>query len=274
MDKQILLINDITEMGKVALSAMVPVLSYMGFPVSSLPTALVSNTLDYGIYDMLETTSHMRGTFKAWGELGFSFNAIATGLMMSEEQVDLVSYYCSQYDKEETCILVDPVMGDEGRLYSGLSGELPRIMRKMVSIASVTVPNYTEACLLTRTPFSKAPISRREADLLVDRLCSMGALSVSITSCLVEGVGPCVVGYDYILDERFCLPFTFVNARFPGTGDLFAAVLLGRLLQDQMMESSTQSAMDVVSGMLLQSRHQKDTLRGLPVEQLLEVIDQ
>lgn len=274
MDKQILLINDITEMGKVALSAMVPVLSYMGFPVSSLPTALISNTLDYGRYDMLETTAHMRATFKVWGELGFSFNAIATGLMMSEEQVDLVSYYCSQYNKEETCILVDPVMGDEGRLYSGLSGDLPRIMRKMVPVASVTVPNYTEACLLTKTPYHREPVPLRDLDLMVDRLCDMGARSVSITSCLVQDRGPCVVGYDYILDERFCLPFTIVNARFPGTGDLYAAVLLGRLLQDQMMESSTQSAMDAVSGMLLQSRHQKDTLRGLPVEQLLEVIDQ
>ena len=274
MDKQILLINDMVEVGKLALSTMVPVLSYMGFPVSTLPTALVSNAFEYNKFNMLDTTSHMRESFKAWGELDFSFDAIATGFMMSEEQVDLINYFCSQYDREEHYILVDPTMGDDGHLYSGLGGEMPRFMRKLIAVASIAVPNYTEACMLTKTPYVTDPISQRDADGLVDKIRKLGALSVSITSCVVEGKGDCVVGYDYLLDQRFCLPFERIPVDFPGTGDLFSAVLLGRLLQDQMLESSTQSAMDAVYGMLDICKNQNDPLRGIPVEQLLEVIDE
>ena len=84
--KQILLINDMAGYGKVATAAMLPILSYLGHPVYNLPTALVSNTLDYGKFNILETTDYIRGVFPVWKELGFSFDAIATGFIASERQ--------------------------------------------------------------------------------------------------------------------------------------------------------------------------------------------
>ena len=82
MSKQILLINDMAGYGKVALSAMIPVLSHMRHHIYNLPTALVSNTLDYGKFDILETTDYMEHTMKIWDELGFSFDAVYTGFIV------------------------------------------------------------------------------------------------------------------------------------------------------------------------------------------------
>ena len=103
MSKQILLINDMAGYGKVALSAMIPVLSHMRHHIYNLPTALVSNTLDYGKFDILETTDYMEHTMKIWDELGFSFDAVSTGFIVSERQAKLVAEFCRQERNENLC---------------------------------------------------------------------------------------------------------------------------------------------------------------------------
>ena len=97
--------------GKVATAAMLPILSYMGNLVYNLPTALVSNTLDYGKFNILETTDYITGVFPVWRELGFSFDAIATGFIASERQAEIVAKYCREEADKGSVILVDPIMG-------------------------------------------------------------------------------------------------------------------------------------------------------------------
>ena len=109
--KQILLINDVVGYGKVGMGAMLPILSYLGIPTYSLPTALVSNTLDYGKFNIQDTTEYIRGTLPVWKELGFGFDAICTGLMFSEEQAKLVAGYCQEQGAQGTTVFVDPILG-------------------------------------------------------------------------------------------------------------------------------------------------------------------
>ena len=84
--KKILLINDVVGYSHVGMVAMMPILTYLGHPTYNLPTSLVSNTLDYGRFNVLDTTEYMRGVIPVWRELGFQFDAVCTGLMFSEEQ--------------------------------------------------------------------------------------------------------------------------------------------------------------------------------------------
>jgi hypothetical protein len=102
------------------MAAMLPILSYMGVSAFNLPTALVSNTLNYGRFNILETTDYMRGVLPVWQELGFRFDAVCTGLMFSEDQARLVADYCRELREQGTTIFVDPVMGDAGELYNGI----------------------------------------------------------------------------------------------------------------------------------------------------------
>ena len=151
--KQILLINDVVGYSHVGMVAMLPILSHLGHTTYNLPTALVSNTLDYGHFNILETTDYMRGAIPVWRQLGFRFDAVCTGLMFSEEQATLVSSYCRQLQSEGTTVFVDPIMGDGGRLYNGITEAHVQLMREMVSVADLTFPNYTEACYLTDIPY-------------------------------------------------------------------------------------------------------------------------
>ena len=157
--KQILLINDMAGYGKVATAAMLPILSYMGHPTYNLPTALVSNTLDYGKFNILETTEYIKGVFPVWRELGFSFDAIATGFMASETQARIIAAYCREQAENGTVVYVDPIMGDEGKLYNGVTDEAIKSMREMVSVAHLVFPNYTEACYLTDSQYDAAGVT-------------------------------------------------------------------------------------------------------------------
>ena len=143
--RSVLLVNDIAGYGKVGMAAMLPILSYLGIPAFCLPTALVSNTLDYGEFTQLDTTDYMRRTLPIWKHLGFHFDAICTGLMFSEEQSRLVADFCREQSRSGCTIFVDPVMGDGGRLYNGMGQKQVELMRQMVSVAHLTMPNYTEA---------------------------------------------------------------------------------------------------------------------------------
>lgn len=276
--KELLIINDMCGYGKVATVAMLPVLSYLGIPTFNLPTAIVSNNLEYGKFNLLDTTEYMKGVFPVWKELGFSFGAIATGFIASEKQAEIVADYCSEQAQLGTTIFVDPIMGDEGKLYNGVTPSTILSMRRMVSVAHLIVPNYTEACYLTDTPYTTEPISLQDAYGLIDKLRRIGSRSVIITSMTIEqtsdnvGYTKAVVGYNAASEEYFTLPYHEIPVRFPGTGDIFSSVLFGNLLKGVSLEESTQKAMDVVAQMIFLSQHQEDKFRGIPIEKYLSLL--
>lgn len=277
--KELLIINDMCGYGKVATTAMLPVLSYLGIKTFNLPTAIVSNNLEYGKFNLLDTTEYMKGVFPVWKELGFSFGAIATGFIASEKQAEIVADYCSEQAELGTTIFVDPIMGDEGKLYNGVTESTIKSMQRMVSVAHLIVPNYTEACYLTDTPFTTNAISQREAYMLVDSLRKIGSRSVIITSMKIQdcsvregGFVNAVVGYNAASGEYFSLPYQEIPVRFPGTGDIFSSVLFGNLLKGEALEGSTQKAMDVVAQMIFLSKDQKDKFLGIPIEKYLSLL--
>jgi len=269
--KQILLINDLAGYGKVATAAMLPILSYMGHPVYNLPTALVSNTLDYGKFNILDTTDYIKGVFPVWKELGFTFDAIATGFIASERQAQIVAAYCREQAANGTVIFVDPIMGDEGKLYNGVTEMAVQSMREMISVAHLIFPNYTEACYLTSTAYRKEGVSWQEAKQLLDKLRQLGTKSALITSLLVDGQWA-VVGYNHFIGEYFLLPYTEIPVHFPGTGDMFSAILIGHLLNDEPLKPSTRKAMDALYRLIEVNKDNDDKNRGIPIENWLSVV--
>lgn len=271
--KQVLLINDIAGYGKVGMAAMLPVLSYMGIPAFCLPTALVSNTLDYGEFTQMDTTDYMKRTFPIWQHLGFHFDAICTGLMFSSEQSMLVEAYCREQAAQGCMVFVDPVMGDGGHLYNGIDQHHVALMRRMVSTAHVTMPNYTEACYLAGVPFQGEGISRDVACRLLDTMTLIGARSAIITSCIIDGMNQ-VCGYDAETKDYFFHPYHEIPGIFHGTGDIFSAVLIARILgKGDSLSNATKKAMEVVSSMIeRQAADISDRNCGIFIERCLDLL--
>ena len=266
---KVLLINDIAGYSKISLGAMIPIMSHMGFGIHNLPTAVVSNTLDYGKFEILETTEYMKGTLRVWEELGFAFDAICTGMIFSEEQVKVVANYCQEQRKRGVRIFVDPIMGDNGSLYKGVSDETVRYMRQICSVADIIMPNYTEAAFLADKYYDKKEVTMAEARELVDELRNLGSKSVVITSITVDGQ-TCVFGYDDDEGNYFEIPFDYIPVHIPGTGDIFSALLVGGVLKGRELQASTAYAMNTLRELILLNKDNADKTSGIPIEKYLE----
>lgn len=274
MAKKVLLINDLAGYGKVALSAMLPVLSYLKYETYNLPTAIVSNTLDYGKFDILDTTQYMKNTLRVWKELDFQFDAISTGFIVSQEQTQMVTDFCRENAEKSVTVFTDPIMGDDGKLYNGMSEETVELMRKLVSVADYIVPNYTEACYLTGTAYEAEGVGEEAYHKMIDALRILGAKSVVITSAVVKDADKkSVVGYDHKEGKYFRIDFEEIPVRFPGTGDIFSAVFMAKILAGENLHNATQKAMDAVRIMIVENAENVDKFKGIPLETCLEVLD-
>ena len=272
-NKNILIINDMPGYGKVALAAMLPILSNLGHSVYNLPTALVSNTLDYGKFTILDTTDYMVKAIDVWKQLGFQFDCITTGFLASAAQVGIIRDFIASQKKEGLLVMTDPIMGDDGKLYNGVTEETVENMRRLIGVADVIVPNLTEAQFLTGLYEGKEALNKEEARRVVDGLLAFGPRSVVITSGVAQESGDHVVwGYDGATQTYFTIPFRFIKVHFPGTGDMFSAVPVGELLGGKPLRPAVKRAMDVLERLIFLEQDEIEKNKGIRIEKFLSVL--
>ena len=284
MEKRIVLFNDLPGYGKVALAAMVPLFSRMGHFPYQVPTAVVSNTLDFGKFRIQDMTDYMRDTIKVWDELGFDPDCICTGFVLSEEQVELIGDYIrsrkprmdeTQKVDNGCLVMVDPIMADGGKLYNGIGMERVAAMRKLVSYSDVMVPNMTEAGFLTGICPGRERASESELRELVDGLHKLSGKSVVITSAQdSETEEHLVCGYDHKSGQYFRVPFTFLPVRVAGSGDIFSTVMTGKLLNGESLEAAVQEAVRVLTALIRENQSHLDEYKGILVERYWELLDE
>ena len=284
MGKRIVLFNDLPGYGKVALAAMVPLFSRMGHFPYQVPTAVVSNTLDFGKFRIQDMTDYMRDTIKVWDELGFDPDCICTGFVLSEEQVELIGDYIRSRKprRSETqnvdngrLVMVDPIMADGGKLYNGIGMERVAAMRKLVSYSDVMVPNMTEAGFLTGICPGRERASAAELRELIDGLHKLSGKSVVITSAQdSETEEHLVCGYDHKSGQYFRVPFTFLPVRVAGSGDIFSTVMTGKLLNGESLEAAVREAVRVLTALIRENQSHLDEYKGILIERYWELLDE
>ena len=284
MGKRIVLFNDLPGYGKVALAAMVPLFSRMGHFPYQVPTAVVSNTLDFGKFRIQDMTDYMRDTIKVWDELGFDPDCICTGFVLSEEQVELIGDYIRsrkprideiQNVDNGRLVMVDPIMADGGKLYNGIGMERVAAMRKLVSYSDVMVPNMTEAGFLTGICPGREGASAAELRELVDGLHKLSGKSVVITSAQdSETDEHLVCGYDHKSGQYFRVPFIFLPVRVAGSGDIFSTVMTGKLLNGESLEAAVREAVRVLTALIRENQSHLDEYKGILIERYWELLDE
>ena len=149
MVKRIAVINDLSGLGKCSLTAAIPVLSVMGVQACPLPTAILSNQTGYESYYYDDYTKHMDAYTDEWSKRGLTLDGIYTGFLGSELQAEKILRFIDVFQKPDTLLLVDPVMGDSGHTYDIYTETFGTQMKRLVQRADVITPNLTELCLLT-----------------------------------------------------------------------------------------------------------------------------
>lgn len=241
-------VHDLSCLGRCALTAVIPVLSALGAQAVPVPTALLSTQTDgfEGLFfrqldcEMDEITAH-------FSRLGISFDAIYSGFLGSVEQIERVVALTEKFPAR--LVMIDPVMGDDGALYQTFTPALVDGMKRLSGHADLITPNYTEACFLTDTPYrptddmDEAALAALLADLS-EKLLALGPHRVVITG-IVTGDKVRTVATDG--KHPFVCDRPRLAARYPGTGDIFAATLLGKLLAGKDFRASVEEACAFVS---------------------------
>ena len=151
--KKIAAVHDLSGMGRVSLTVVIPILSSMGFQVCPLPTAVLSNHTQYPGFSFLDLTDEMPKIIAQWKKLEVQFDAIYTGYLGSPKQIQIVSDFIKDFRQPDSLIVADPVLGDNGRLYTNFDMEMVKEMRHLITKADVITPNLTELFYLLDEPY-------------------------------------------------------------------------------------------------------------------------
>jgi pyridoxine kinase len=275
--KKVAAIHDLSGFGRCALTVVIPVISAMGIQVVPLPSAVMS-THTGGFTDIVinPMTETMAGISEHWKKLGLTFDAVYTGFLADAAQCGIVDDFISHFGGINTLTLVDPVFGDDGELYSSCTTEHIKGMRKLCSKADMITPNLTEACMLTELPYPDGGIIGIDNDFsakLIKALFKTGAKKIAVTGINTETAEGCFVA-TLIADDENSKPLIITEKRaaasYPGTGELFASVLLGKMLGGYDFASSAKYASDFTrAAVVLSMTYAAPPREGLAVEAML-----
>ena len=219
--KKILCIHDLSGVGRCSLAVILPVLSVMGFQPVALPTVVLStHTGGLGTPARMDGSAYGMAALEHYQTLGLQFDCIYTGYLGGEAQVALAEKAFALWPAAYK--VVDPVMGDNGKAYSTVTPALVERIRSLCRAADLILPNYTEAQLLLQQQPVTEQLDDAAAQALADALQPLASNAVVTGLPLGKYIGCAGTGAD-----RFVIKKLHIRRSFPGTGDLYGAVLIG-----------------------------------------------
>lgn len=241
-------VHDISCLGRCSLSVIMPILSCMGIQVCPLPTAVLSTHLGgFGKPAFCDFTDHMPDFFQHWKREGVTFDCIYSGFLASEQQIDVVCSFIDEFSQSVPLVLVDPVMGDDGKLYSTYTPKMQEQMKTLIKKADIITPNYTEACFLLGESYQEEGYDSHRMKEWLIRLADFGPAIVVMTGVPLVKEKILNIGYDRNTASFWEVPVDRIPARYPGTGDIFASVLVGGLLKGKSLPIAMKLAADFVA---------------------------
>lgn len=243
-------IHDLSGFGRCALTVVIPVLSAMGIQTVPLPTALFStHTGGFTDFSFLDLTDQMEKISNHWSKLDLKFDSIYSGFLGNENQVDTVIRFIDRFKSDETIVLIDPVMGDNGILYATITEGLRNKMKLLACHADVLTPNITEAFFLLDMPVTV--YTEELVNEMLYRLSELGPNKIVITGIHIDN--------DFVgtasLDKKYGNPVLYnrksINKHYPGTGDIFASVLLGKMMSGMELNQAARAASDFVYDVII-----------------------
>lgn len=242
--KRIAAINDLSTFGKCSLTVVIPTLSSMGYEVCPIVTSYLSAHTGFENPANFDLTYTTKDIINHLDKLQVEFDAVFTGYIPTTEQMEIVKQFVIENKIKEKFILIDPVLGDDGKLYTFFDNETVKKMRELCLYADVVTPNFTEACFLAGLPY-KDDINEENARTLIDRINSKGiANKIIITSVPMNGKNAMIVSEYGELEIVDC---EYVKGEYCGAGDAFSSIVLGEMLKGRNVKEAAVSAHEILS---------------------------
>lgn len=264
------IINDFSSFGRCSLMTSIPILSAMRIHCCPVPTSLFTNHTGFEKFSKLDCTDWLGKYIADWKAIGLGFEAIQTGFLSSQAQMDFVVEFIGAFKSEHTFVAVDPVMGDYGKLYTMYDPALAARMPELLNVADVLTPNLTEAYILAKRRFVENPSENELVDL-AEELCVKNARCAVISgvhrgNSLLNFIYEKGVGCDVVEVPR-------IGVDRSGTGDVFASVILGSMMLGHDFSYAVRTAISFVSKSVnCAEKMSIPPTDGLPIEETLSTL--
>ena len=243
--KRIALVNDVTGFGRCSVAVELPLISALKVQACPLPTAILSCHTGFPTHFIDDYTSRMRPYMEDWQQNGVQFDGICTGFLGSAEQIAIVADFIRMFKQPGTRVMVDPVMGDYGKLYSSYTQEMCDGMKRLLALADIVTPNLTEACRLLDRPYPEGGrVEAAELEYMAAELAAQGPSQVVITG-LSEG--EMIENFVYEAGRGTLLREKKIGGDRSGSGDAFAAIVAASLVQGASLTDAVKKAADFIS---------------------------
>ncbi|MBO5105281.1 MAG: pyridoxamine kinase [Clostridia bacterium] len=243
--KRIAAIHDISGIGKCSLTVALPIISVAGIECAAMPTALLStHTGGFKNIYIEDLTKGIMPIANHWKNEGFEFDAIYSGYLGSMEQVDLIKNCISVLKGDKTLVVVDPVMGDNGRLYQSFSPEFAFKMRELCAVADIITPNVTEACLMLSEDYKAPPYTKRYIEELLLKLSEICSGTIVLTGACLSENEQGAAAYNSKNGKISFISCPRMAGIYHGTGDVFASTFVSGMVLEKGMEKSLKAAVE------------------------------
>ncbi len=242
--KRVLSIQDISCIGSCSLTVALPILSASGLETAILPTAVLSTHTGFKGFTFRDLTDDFQPIADHWKQEKFTFDGIYTGYLGSPRQIELVEKIFTGFRHPEMVRFVDPVLGDNGKLYPGFTPEFAKRMSGLCAYADIIVPNLTEAAFMLGEPYPGNDCPESKLRPMLRRLCGLGCRTAVLTGVLPDPDHCGAVAYDSLTDQYYTCYTKHLPAAFHGTGDIFASACFAAIVRGKTLEEALRIAVE------------------------------
>lgn len=240
--KRIVTIQDISCVGKCSLTVALPIISACGVEAAVVPTAVLSTHTAFSEFTFKDLTDEITPIAEHWKREKLGFDAIYTGYLGSFTQLQLMDKFFGDFGTKDNIIFVDPVMADNGKLYSGFTQEFADNMAKLCGKADIIVPNMSEACFMLHRDYMDGGYSEDDIKKLLKELAGLGTKTAVLTGVSFEEGKLGVMSYNAENGEFFKYFTEKIKVSFHGTGDVFSSAAVGALMRGLSLEGALKTA--------------------------------
>lgn len=249
--KKIAVINDLSGFGRCSLAVSMPIISYLGVQCCPVPTSVFSNHTGFEDYFFDDYTDRLDEYISKWHKLGLKFEGITSGFLGSKKQIETVIRFIEEFRSGRTKVIIDPVMGDHGRVYTTYTEEMCLEMERLTEYADIITPNLTECCKLTHTSYKESGWKKKELYAMAEILFEKGPDKVVIT-----GIPQGEFIANYVMEkgkQPKILRTHKAGTERSGTGDVFASIIAADAVNGVDFEQSVKKASAFVKKCILKS---------------------
>lgn len=255
--KRVVTIQDISCVGKCSLTVALPIISAMGVETAILPTAVLSTHTMFSGFTCKDLTDQVEPIAKHWKDEQIGFDAIYTGYLASEEQIELLKNFFADFKTEDNLVIVDPAMADNGKLYPAFDEHFAHKMGELCGVADIILPNVTEASFMTGMEYKE----KYDEAYIKDMLCALVKLGAK--TALLTGVGfeegtTGVMGYDSASNTFHYYSHPKHAKSYHGTGDIFSSTFVGAMMNGYEWKDAMKIAADYTAESIYVTMKDKD----------------